>query len=70
MTLISFETLRKPDGVDAFISARRKTPSDIMSEVASSYKPVANTNGPPQRIISPTHLLMVIPGDLSSVLTT
>ncbi|KAJ5242121.1 Histone acetylation protein 2 [Penicillium citrinum] len=41
VTLISFETLRKPDGVDAFISARRKTPADIMSEVSSAYKPVA-----------------------------
>jgi len=53
VTLISFETLRKPDGVDAFISARRKTPADIMSEVSSAYKPVASTNGPPQRITPP-----------------
>ncbi|KAJ5376486.1 Histone acetylation protein 2 [Penicillium cosmopolitanum] len=48
VTLISFETLRKPDGVDAFISARRKSPADIMSEVASAYQP-AKQNGPPQR---------------------
>ncbi|KAJ5980120.1 Histone acetylation protein 2 [Penicillium waksmanii] len=48
VTLISFETLRKPDGVDAFISARRKNPADIMSEVASAYQP-AKINGPSQR---------------------
>ncbi|CAI7622186.1 unnamed protein product [Penicillium manginii] len=48
VTLISFETLRKPDGVDAFISARRKSPADIMSEVASAHQP-AKITGPPQR---------------------
>ncbi|KAJ5109877.1 Histone acetylation protein 2 [Penicillium argentinense] len=48
VTLISFETLRKPDGVDAFISTRCKSPTDIMREVAECHKP-ATTTGPPQR---------------------
>ncbi|KAL4976489.1 Elongator complex protein 5 [Aspergillus desertorum] len=38
VTLIAFEALKPYDGVDAFVSARRKTPTDIIREVAAAYK--------------------------------
>jgi Histone acetylation protein 2. len=39
VTLIGFETLKQPEGVDAFVSARRKSPADILKEVAAAYQP-------------------------------
>lgn len=48
VTLIAFETLKQPDGVDAFISARRKSPADIAKEVAAVYQPVSSA-GPSRR---------------------
>ncbi|KAJ5280100.1 Histone acetylation protein 2 [Penicillium angulare] len=47
VTLIAFETLKKPDGCDAFVSTRRKSPADIIKEVAAAYKPSAT--GPSKR---------------------
>ncbi|OKP13443.1 Elongator complex protein 5 [Penicillium subrubescens] len=41
VTFIAFETLKKPDGVDAFVSTRRKSPADIAKEVAAAYQPAA-----------------------------
>lgn len=43
VTLIGFETLRCPDGVDAFVSARRKSPADIVKEAAGCF-PASATN--------------------------
>lgn len=48
VTLIAFETLKPPDGVDAFITARRKSPTDIAKEVAAAYQPVPSA-GPARR---------------------
>lgn len=42
VTLVAFETLRPFEGVDAFISARKKRPSEIVKEVGAAYQPVAN----------------------------
>ncbi|KAL4793454.1 Elongator complex protein 5 [Aspergillus venezuelensis] len=44
VTLIAFEALKPYDGVDAFVSARRKSPADILKEVGVAYKP--DTAGP------------------------
>jgi hypothetical protein len=44
ITLISFETLKSPDGVDAFVSARRKTPAEIIREVATAYQPTQSAS--------------------------
>ncbi|KAL4927477.1 Elongator subunit IKI1 [Aspergillus undulatus] len=38
ITLIAFEALKPYDGVDAFVSARRKSPIDIMKEAGAAYK--------------------------------
>ncbi|KAL5339708.1 Elongator complex protein 5 [Aspergillus crustosus] len=48
VTLIAFETLKPYDGVDAFVSARRKTPPEIVKEVGAAYKP-DTSNGPGRR---------------------
>lgn len=48
VTFISFETLRRPDGVDAFISARRKKPSELAKEVVNAC-PAPATSGAQQR---------------------
>lgn len=48
VTLIAFETLKQPDGVDAFVSAHRKSPADITKEVAAAYQPAASV-GPSKR---------------------
>lgn len=45
MTLISFETFKRPDGVDAFISTRRKSPLDIVKEVDSAYQATPSSTG-------------------------
>ncbi|KAJ5092394.1 Histone acetylation protein 2 [Penicillium alfredii] len=44
VTLIAFETLKQPEGVDAFVSARRKSAGDIFKEVGAAYQPAAATN--------------------------
>ncbi|KAL2007347.1 hypothetical protein VTN00DRAFT_8785 [Thermoascus crustaceus] len=49
VTFISFETLRRPDGVDAFISARRKKPSELAKEVANAYSAPATTGAQQRR---------------------
>ncbi|KAJ5887661.1 hypothetical protein N7495_007702 [Penicillium taxi] len=51
ITLISFETLKQPDGVDAFISARRKTPADIIKEVSLAYQVPASVGVSKRRLI-------------------
>ncbi|GAB1197409.1 hypothetical protein APSETT444_006702 [Aspergillus pseudonomiae] len=38
VTLIAFETLKPLDGVDAFVSARRKSPAQIVKEVGAAYQ--------------------------------
>ncbi|KAL5047769.1 hypothetical protein BDW71DRAFT_206135 [Aspergillus fruticulosus] len=48
VTLIAFEALNPYDGVDAFVLARRKTPTEIIREVAASYKP-GSFNSPSRR---------------------
>ncbi|KAL4803305.1 Elongator complex protein 5 [Aspergillus unguis] len=48
VTLIAFEALKPFDGVDSFVSARRKTPTEIMREVTAAYKPEAS-NAPNRR---------------------
>ncbi|GFF85307.1 elongator complex protein 5 [Aspergillus udagawae] len=42
VTLVAFETLRSFEGVDAFISARKKHPSEIVREVGAAYQPASN----------------------------
>ncbi|GES62916.1 killer toxin sensitivity protein [Aspergillus terreus] len=51
ITLISFETLKSPDGVDAFVSARRKTPAEIIREVAAAYQPTQSASPSRRRLI-------------------
>ncbi|KAL1970289.1 hypothetical protein VTN77DRAFT_5449 [Rasamsonia byssochlamydoides] len=48
VTFVSFETLKRPDGVDAFILARRKRSSDVVKEVTSAYS-VPESGGAPRR---------------------
>lgn len=55
VTLIAFETLKPFDGVDAFVSARRKTPTEIIREVSAAYKP--DSSNTPNRSM---HLSFVI----------
>ncbi|KAJ5612706.1 hypothetical protein N7510_005900 [Penicillium lagena] len=38
VTLVAFETLKQPDGVDAFVSARRKSPAEIAREVSAAQQ--------------------------------
>lgn len=47
VTFIAFETLKRPDGVDAFISARRKSTVDIAKEAAAAYP--ASSGSSPRR---------------------
>ncbi|KAJ5783875.1 Histone acetylation protein 2 [Penicillium psychrosexuale] len=51
VTLVAFETLKQPDGVDAFVSTRRKSPADIVKEVSAVYQPVAASNPSRRRLI-------------------
>ncbi|KAE8388225.1 Elongator complex protein 5 [Aspergillus alliaceus] len=51
ITLIAFETLRPLHGIDAFISARRKTPSQIVKEVGVAYQATSTNNPSPRRLI-------------------
>ncbi|KAJ5936083.1 Histone acetylation protein 2 [Penicillium verhagenii] len=48
VTIVAFETLKRPDGCDAFVSTRRKSPADIIKEVAAAYQP-ATSAGPSKR---------------------
>ncbi|KAJ5667332.1 Histone acetylation protein 2 [Penicillium longicatenatum] len=48
VTLISFETLKRPSDCDAIVYTRRKSPADIIKEVAAAYQPVASA-GPSKR---------------------
>lgn len=54
VTLIAFESLKPFDGVDAFVSARRKTPAEIIREASAAYKP-DSANAPNRS----THLAFV-----------
>jgi elongator complex protein 5 len=56
VTLIAFETLKPYDGVDAFVSTRRKTPAGIVREVAAAYKP-DSSNSPNRRMHNPCNHL-------------
>ncbi|KAJ5302262.1 hypothetical protein PENANT_c008G10314 [Penicillium antarcticum] len=47
VTLIAFETLKQPEGVDCFVSTRRKSPADISKEVSA----VASENPTRRRLI-------------------
>ncbi|KAE8372836.1 Elongator complex protein 5 [Aspergillus bertholletiae] len=51
VTLIAFETLKPWDGVDAFVSARRKSPSQIVKDVDTAYQATASNNPSPRRLI-------------------
>ncbi|KAF7597320.1 hypothetical protein BBP40_006260 [Aspergillus hancockii] len=51
VTLIAFETLKPLDGVDAFVSARRKSSSQIVKEVGAAYHTVQSNNPVPRRLI-------------------
>ncbi|KAL4905318.1 hypothetical protein BDW74DRAFT_21402 [Aspergillus multicolor] len=51
VTLIAFEALKPHDGVDAFVSARRKSPTEIMREVAAAYKPDSSNSPNRRRLI-------------------
>ncbi|KAJ5504885.1 Histone acetylation protein 2 [Penicillium fimorum] len=51
VTLIAFETLKRPEGVDAFVSTCRKSPADIVKEVSAVYQPVAASNPSRRRLI-------------------
>ncbi|OQD61472.1 hypothetical protein PENPOL_c016G06450 [Penicillium polonicum] len=51
VTLIAFETLKQPDGVDAFVSTRRKSPADIVKEVSAAYQSAAASNPSRRRLI-------------------
>ncbi|KAI9934047.1 hypothetical protein ASPWEDRAFT_24350 [Aspergillus wentii DTO 134E9] len=42
VTFVAFETLKRPEGVDIFVSARRKSPLDIAKEVGAGYQAVSN----------------------------
>ncbi|KAL4763561.1 Elongator subunit IKI1 [Aspergillus foveolatus] len=48
VTLVAFEALKPYDGVDAFVSTRRKTPTEIVREVSAAYKP-DSSNSPNRR---------------------
>ncbi|GAB1206949.1 hypothetical protein APSETT445_005652 [Aspergillus pseudonomiae] len=51
VTLIAFETLKPLDGVDAFVSARRKSPAQIVKEVGAAYQ-ATSTKTPSPRMSS------------------
>ncbi|RJE25156.1 Killer toxin sensitivity protein [Aspergillus sclerotialis] len=51
VTLIAFETLKQPDGVDTFVSARRKNPQDIAKEVGSASQVSTSSNSSRRRVI-------------------
>ncbi|RDW83871.1 Elongator subunit IKI1 [Aspergillus mulundensis] len=51
VTLIAFEALKPYDGVDAFVPARRKAPTEIMREVAAAYKPDSSNSPNRRRLI-------------------
>ncbi|KAL4918080.1 Elongator complex protein 5 [Aspergillus aurantiobrunneus] len=51
VTLIAFETLKPFDGVDAFVSARRKAPAGIIKEVGAAYKSDTSNNSNRRRLI-------------------
>ncbi|KAL1960026.1 hypothetical protein VTO42DRAFT_198 [Malbranchea cinnamomea] len=52
VTYISFDTLKRPDGVDTFIQTRRKKLSEIAKEVVGSYpSPPQATQTPPKRCL-------------------
>ncbi|KAF9891308.1 hypothetical protein FE257_004163 [Aspergillus nanangensis] len=51
VTLIAFETLRAPDGVDAFISARKKTLAEVAKEVGAVYQTSTSTTASRRRLI-------------------
>ncbi|CEL01696.1 Putative Killer toxin sensitivity protein [Aspergillus calidoustus] len=51
VTLIAFETLKPFDGVDAFIPARRKSPSEILKEVGAVDNAVSSNSPNRRRLI-------------------
>ncbi|EPS28599.1 hypothetical protein PDE_03545 [Penicillium oxalicum 114-2] len=51
VTFISYETLKKPDGVDAFIATRRKTPTEVVREASAAYQPGVGAETPRRRLI-------------------
>ncbi|KAJ5669333.1 hypothetical protein N7462_010403 [Penicillium macrosclerotiorum] len=51
ITLVAFETLKRPDGVDAFVSARRKSPADIIKEVTAASPSATTTSSSRRRLI-------------------
>ncbi|KAL1863729.1 hypothetical protein Plec18167_000825 [Paecilomyces lecythidis] len=51
ITLVAFETLQRPEGVDAFISCRRKRTADIAKEVVNAYPTPAPGTTPRRRLI-------------------
>ncbi|KAJ5579543.1 uncharacterized protein N7459_005528 [Penicillium hispanicum] len=51
VTFVAFETLQRPDGVDAFVSARHKSPADIVKEVVAAVPSTAPVNPSKRRLI-------------------
>ncbi|KMU76920.1 hypothetical protein CISG_05963 [Coccidioides immitis RMSCC 3703] len=39
VTFVSFETFTRPEGVDSFLSATRKSPNEVAKEVVASFPP-------------------------------
>lgn len=56
VTLIAFETFKRPEGVDSFVTTRRKTPTAIAKEVNDAYQPSASSTGVPRSKPSYIHL--------------
>ncbi|KAL3458689.1 Elongator complex protein 5 [Aspergillus heterothallicus] len=49
VTLIAFEALKPYEGVDAFVTARRKSATEILKEVAAAYKPDSSSGSTNRR---------------------
>lgn len=69
MTLIAFETFKRPEGIDAFVSTRRKSPLDIAKEVDAAYQATPSSTGALRRksagesFFLKKHLLKLVQGD-------
>ncbi|KAJ5809285.1 Histone acetylation protein 2 [Penicillium pulvis] len=51
VTLVAFETLKRPDDCDAIVYTRRKTPAEIIKEVTAAYQPVTSAGPTKRRLI-------------------
>ncbi|RAL08323.1 Elongator subunit IKI1 [Aspergillus homomorphus CBS 101889] len=51
ITFVAFETLKPPEGVDAFVAGRRKTPLEIIKAVNATYTNVPASSPSRRRLI-------------------